>query len=62
MVRAASIDTFTDGPSSLEPIIILNLLDLSEVITSEPNDFRRNAYLKTVFSTIVDWLDPRYPH
>ena len=62
MVRAASIEAFIHGPSHLEPVIILNLLDLSERIRNEPNDFRRNAYLKTIFNTVVDWLDPRNPH
>ena len=62
MVRAPSIEAFIHGPSLLEPMIILNLLDLSERIRNEPNDFRRNAYLKTIFNTIVDWLDPQYPH
>ena len=62
MIRAPSIEAFIHGPSLLEPVIILNLLVLSEIIRNEPNDFRRNAYLKTIFNTIVDWLDPHFPH
>ena len=62
MVRAPSLEAFIHGPSLLEPIIILNLLDLSEKIRNQPNNFRRNAYLKTVLNTIVDWLDTHYPH
>ena len=62
MVRAPSIEAFIHGPSTLEPIVILNLLNLSGEISNEPNDFRRNAYLNTGFNTIVDWLDPHYPH
>ena len=62
MLRAPSIEAFIHGPALLEPIIILSLLDLSEKIRNEPNDFRRNAYLKSVFNTMVDWLDSHYPH
>ena len=61
MIRDLSIEAFIHGPSLLEPIIILNLLDLSEEVKNEPNEFRRNAYFQTVFNTIVNWLDPRYP-
>ena len=62
MDRAQTTQAFFHGPSHLEPIIILNLLNSSEGIRNEPNAFRRNAYLKTVFNTIVDWLNFNYPH
>ena len=62
MIRAPSIKAFIHGPSLLEPVIVLNLLDLSERTRKESNDFCRNAYLKAIFNTIVDWLDPHYPH
>ena len=62
IVRAPSIEDFIHGPSFLEPKIILNLLNLSEEIRNDPNDFRCNAYIKTVFNAIVDWLEPQYPY
>ena len=62
MVRVPFIKVFIHGPSFLEPITILNLLDFSVEIRNEPNNFRRNDYLKTVFDTIEDWLDPHYLH
>ena len=56
------MEAFIHSPPFFEPMIILNLLDLLEEIRNEPSDFRRNAYLSFVFKTIVDWLDPIYPH
>ena len=60
MVRAPSMEAFIHCLSIFEPIIILNLLDLSEEIRNELNVFGCNAYLKTVFNTMVNWLDPHY--
>ena len=62
MIRAPTIEAFIRGPSLLEPVILSNLLDLSDRIRNEPNGFRRNAYLQTMFNTILDCLDPHYPH
>ena len=62
MVRSPSTEAYILGSPSLEPMIVLNLLDLSEEIRNEPNYFRRNAYHKTVFNTIVGCLDTDYPH
>ena len=60
MVKTDSNDIFDVQNPSLEPVVGLHLLDLAGEIRNEPIGFRREAYIKTIFSSIVDSLDPNY--
>ena len=48
----SSIEVFHNRPSVIEPVIILNPLELSGEIRKEPEYFSRNGYLKPILETV----------
>lgn len=62
MVHVPEAARYLNESHPMGLVLFSGILNLAAEVRRESTEDRRNAYLKTVFNTMDDWMHPSYPH